>query len=77
MGHYLTNDAPRDVTLAFRGAKVHTMPLSKNDRKSLELSYKFAQATAQHRKQVLKLDYLNKQLMIARDQAARTAKDPE
>lgn len=77
LGHYLTNDAPRDVTLAFRGAKVHTMPLSKNDRKSLELSYKFAQATAQHRKQVLKLDYLNKQLMIARDQAARTAKDPE
>ncbi len=77
LGHYLVTEAPKDVMLVFRGAKVHSMPLSKNDRKSLEMSYRFAQATAMHRKQALKIDYLNKQLMIARDQAARTAQDPE
>lgn len=77
LGQYLISGAPNDVTLTFRGAKAYTMPLTSSDRKSLELSYKFAQATAMHRKQLLKLDYLNKQLMIARDQAARTSKDPE
>ncbi len=77
LGSYLVNGAPKDVMLVFRGAKVHSLPLSKNDRKSLEMSYKFAQATAKHRNQVKKLDYLNKQLMIARDQTARTSQDPE
>ena len=75
LGHYPANDAPANVTLAFKGAKVYSTPLSKNDRKSLELSYKLSQATAQHRKLSLKLDYLNKQLMIARDQTARTTQD--
>ncbi|MCM1503605.1 MAG: hypothetical protein NC127_00205 [Muribaculum sp.] len=77
LGSYLVNGAPKDVMLTFRGAKVHSLPLSKNDRKSLELSYKFAQATAKHRNAVKRLDFLNKQLMIARDQAARTSQDPE
>lgn len=73
LGAFLTANPGVKTNLVFKGAKNVTYPLSANDRKSIELSYIMAKALSQERFLTRKHEYLDRQLILARDQAARTS----
>lgn len=75
LGHFLTANPDKKVTLTFKGASNYSTPLSANDNRSITLAYQLGKAMEQSRSLSSKRDFLDRQLLLARDQAARTAKD--
>lgn len=73
LGAFLTANPGLKTNLVFKGTKNATYPLSANDRKSIELSYIMAKALSQEKFLTQKHEYLDRQLILARDQAARTS----
>lgn len=73
LGAFLTANPGVKTNIVFKGTKNASFPLSANDRKSIELSYIMAKALSQEKFLTRKHEYLDRQLILARDQAARTS----
>lgn len=75
LGHFLTLNPDDKVTLTFKGTSAYSTPLSANDNRSIRLAYQLGNAISETRSLTSKREFLDRQLLLARDQAARTAKD--
>ena len=75
LGHFLQTPNAGKVTLTFKGNSNYSTPLSTNDSRSIALAYTLSEAMEMSKKLSAKRNFLDKQLLLARDQAARTAKD--
>ena len=73
LGHFLTDNKAKNIKLIFNGKKSHTTTLSANDRLAMQRAYGLSQAMTGKRRMAAKRDFLDKQLLLARDQAARTS----
>lgn len=75
LGHFLTLNPDTKVTLTFNGTSNYSTPLAANDNRSISLAYQLGKAIETTRSLTSKREFLDRQLLLARDQAARTAKD--
>lgn len=75
LGRFLSNSSDKNVTITFNGDSNYTCRLEANDGKSVALAYRMADAIASVKKLAAKKEFLDRQLMLARDQKARSAKD--
>lgn len=72
---FLLDNPDSKTTLIFKGTSSYTTPLQVNDNRSIALAYQLSNAMQTSRKLTSRRELLDKQLLLARDQAARTAKD--
>lgn len=75
LGYFMNQNPDMKTTLSFNGQSAYSAPLSRNDGRSIAMSYQLATAMRQARTLASKRNYLDKQLQLARDQAARTAEE--
>lgn len=75
LGNFLLANPGVKMTLTFKGGSSYSTPLQANDSKSITLAYQLGNAMQTARKLSSRRNFLDKQLLLARDQAARTAKD--
>ncbi|MBD5285756.1 MAG: hypothetical protein HDS29_05705 [Bacteroides sp.] len=73
IGKLLSKYQGKPVRITFTGARSTSMQLPQNDAKSIALAYNYSEAITTSRKLAAKKELLDKQLMLARDQAARTS----
>ena len=74
IGQYLST-APQQLKLNFIGDKTYTMPLSKIERRSVELAWQLAYCINRNNKLAQQRQLYERQLALARDQIARTTAD--
>lgn len=73
IGKLLSKYQGKPVRITFTGARSTSMQLPQNDAKSIALAYNYSEAITTSRKLAAKKELLDKQLILARDQAARTS----
>lgn len=73
IGHLLADNPGKPVKVTFSGNRSTTINLPANDARSIALAYDYARSIFMSRKMSSKKELLDRQLMLARDQAARTA----
>ena len=71
IGKLLSKYQGKPVRITFTGARSTSMQLPQNDAKSIALAYNYSEAITTSRKLAAKKELLDKQLILARDQAAR------
>ena len=77
LGYFISQNAGVPTKLSFNGTSTYTTPLNSTDKKSMELAYKLSQAMSGSRKMASRREFLDRQLILARDQAARTSAEEE
>lgn len=75
IGSYLSSAPDSQLKLNFIGDKTYTMPLSKIERRSVELAWQLAYCINQKNKLAQQRQLYERQLALARDQIARTMLD--
>ncbi len=73
IGKLMSKNPGKPAKIIFSGSRSSSMPLSRNDVKSIALAYDYSEAILMSKRLAAKKELLDKQLMLARDQAARTA----
>lgn len=72
IGKLLATNPGKPARLTFSGVRSTSMPLSRNDARSIALAYKYSEAVMMSKRLASKKELLDRQLILARDQAART-----
>ena len=73
IGKLLAKNPGKPARITFSGARSTSMPLPKNDARSIALAYDYSEAILMAKRLASKKELLDRQLILARDQAARTA----
>lgn len=77
LGHFVSANPLAKMSLIFKGKRSFTTQLSSGDRKSIALSYQMANAISNLKKCHNRRGYLERRLMLTRDQQARTMAEPK
>lgn len=77
IGKLLSKYQGKPVRITFTGARSTSMQLPQNDAKSIALAYNYSEAIMTARRLAAKKEFLDKKLILARNQAARTSTTEE
>lgn len=73
IGKLLAKNPGKPARITFSGSRSTSMQLPKNDARSIALAYDYSEAIQMSKRLASKKELLDRQLILARDQAARTA----
>lgn len=77
IGKLLAQNQGKPARVTFTGSRSTSMQLPQNDAKSIALAYSYSEAIITSKKLAAKKELLDRQMILARDQAARTSTTDE
>ncbi len=77
IGKLLSQNQGKPARVTFTGSRSTSMQLPQNDAKSIALAYSYSEAIITSKKLAARKELLDRQMILARDQAARTSTTDE